>query len=186
MSQDQQLLDRMNAENSTGPRLSTFCSQFKVEKKKITVATAAAASAGPGNKKSNRKRKRDNNNNNNNNTAATGSGGNNTGTAAAAGGGSDNTTGGPANNADIGGVNASSSGGTNDGRADGNNNQDGPVHPPAGVPVVQIVDGEIVLQESSIMLPTRRSVQEVEEEFKDNVVKRMLNWLSSKHRIPHF
>ena len=68
-------------------------------------------------------------------------------------------------------MNASSSGGTNDGRADGNNNQDGPVHPPAGVPVVQIVDGEIVLQESSIMLPTRRSVQEVEEEFQDNVVE---------------
>jgi transcription factor TFIIIB component B'' len=42
---------------------------------------------------------------------------------------------------------------------------------PAGVPVVQIVDGEIVLQESSLMLPTRRTVQEVEEEFQDNVVE---------------
>ncbi|KAG7360287.1 Myb-like DNA-binding protein [Nitzschia inconspicua] len=42
---------------------------------------------------------------------------------------------------------------------------------PAGVPVVQIIDGEIVLQESSLMLPTRRTVQEVEEEFQDNVVE---------------
>lgn len=40
---------------------------------------------------------------------------------------------------------------------------------PAGVPVVQIIDGEIVLQESSLMLPTRRTVQEVEEEFQDVV-----------------
>jgi hypothetical protein len=42
---------------------------------------------------------------------------------------------------------------------------------PVGVPVVQIIDGEIVLQESSLMLPTRRTVQEVEEEFQDNVVE---------------
>ena len=40
-----------------------------------------------------------------------------------------------------------------------------------GAPVVQIIDGEIVLQESSVMLPSRRSVQEVEEEYQDNVVE---------------
>jgi hypothetical protein len=40
-----------------------------------------------------------------------------------------------------------------------------------GAPVVQIIDGEIVLQESSVMLPARRSVQEVEEEYQDNVVE---------------
>jgi len=40
-----------------------------------------------------------------------------------------------------------------------------------GAPVVQIIDGEIVLQESSVQLPGRRSVQEVEAEFQDNVVE---------------
>ena len=40
-----------------------------------------------------------------------------------------------------------------------------------GAPSVQIIDGEIVLQESSVMLPARRTVQEVEEEFRDNVVE---------------
>jgi hypothetical protein len=40
-----------------------------------------------------------------------------------------------------------------------------------GAPEVQIIDGEIVLQESSVMLPARRSVQEVEEEYQDNVVE---------------
>jgi transcription factor TFIIIB component B'' len=39
-----------------------------------------------------------------------------------------------------------------------------------GTPVVQIINGEIVLQESSLMVPgARRSVQEVEAEF--NVVE---------------
>lgn len=39
-----------------------------------------------------------------------------------------------------------------------------------GAPVVQIVDGEIVLQESSLVVPgQRRTVQEVEEEFQDVV-----------------
>jgi len=38
-------------------------------------------------------------------------------------------------------------------------------------PSVQIIDGEIVLQESSVMFPARRTVQEVEEEFQDNVVE---------------
>lgn len=39
-----------------------------------------------------------------------------------------------------------------------------------GAPVVKIVDGEIVLQESSLMVPgQRRTVQEVEEEFQDVV-----------------
>jgi transcription factor TFIIIB component B'' len=38
----------------------------------------------------------------------------------------------------------------------------------AGAPVVQVIDGEIVLQESSLMVPgQRRTVQEVEEEFQD-------------------
>ena len=40
-----------------------------------------------------------------------------------------------------------------------------------GAPSVQIVDGQIVLQESSVVLPSRRTVQEVEEEFRDNVVE---------------
>mmetsp|Transcript_45356 Transcript_45356/g.51377 ORF Transcript_45356/g.51377 Transcript_45356/m.51377 type:complete len:638 (+) Transcript_45356:77-1990(+) len=40
-----------------------------------------------------------------------------------------------------------------------------------GAPVVQIINGEIVLQESSVQLPGRRSVQEVEAEFQDNVVE---------------
>lgn len=41
---------------------------------------------------------------------------------------------------------------------------------PSGAPVVQIVDGEIVLQESSLMVPgQRRSVQEVEAEYEDVV-----------------
>ena len=40
-----------------------------------------------------------------------------------------------------------------------------------GAPIVQIIDGEIVLQESSIQAPgARRSVQQVEEEF-DQVVE---------------
>eukprot|EP00536_Pseudo-nitzschia_multiseries_P011214 jgi/Psemu1/289562/fgenesh1_pg.371_\ len=38
-------------------------------------------------------------------------------------------------------------------------------------PSVQIIDGEIVLQESSVMFPARRTVQEVEEEYQDNVVE---------------
>ena len=39
-----------------------------------------------------------------------------------------------------------------------------------GAPVVKIVDGEIVLQESSLVVPgQRRTVQEVEEEFQDVV-----------------
>lgn len=39
-----------------------------------------------------------------------------------------------------------------------------------GAPVVKIVDGEIVLQESSLLVPgQRRTVQEVEEEFQDVV-----------------
>jgi hypothetical protein len=41
----------------------------------------------------------------------------------------------------------------------------------SGAPSVQIIDGQIVLQESSVMLPSRRTVQEVEEEFRDNVVE---------------
>jgi hypothetical protein len=36
---------------------------------------------------------------------------------------------------------------------------------------IQIIDGQIVLQESSVVLPSRRTVQEVEEEFRDNVVE---------------
>ena len=40
-----------------------------------------------------------------------------------------------------------------------------------GTPSVQIIDGQIVLQESSVVLPSRRTVQEVEEEFRDNVVE---------------
>ncbi len=40
-----------------------------------------------------------------------------------------------------------------------------------GAPSVQIVDGQIVLQESSVVLPSRRTVQEVEEEFRDNIVE---------------
>jgi len=40
-----------------------------------------------------------------------------------------------------------------------------------GAPSVQIIDGQIVLQESSVVLPSRRTVQEVEEEFRDNVVE---------------
>jgi len=40
-----------------------------------------------------------------------------------------------------------------------------------GAPSVQIVDGQIVLQESSVVLPSRRTVQEVEEEFQGNVVE---------------
>ncbi len=41
---------------------------------------------------------------------------------------------------------------------------------PSGNPVVKIVDGEIVLQESSMMVPgQRRTVEEVEEEFQDVV-----------------
>ena len=40
-----------------------------------------------------------------------------------------------------------------------------------GAPSVQIIDGQIVLQESSVMLPARRTIQEVEEEFHDNVVE---------------
>ena len=40
----------------------------------------------------------------------------------------------------------------------------------SGTPAVQIVDGEIVLQESSLVVPgQRRTVQEVEEEFQDVV-----------------
>jgi len=40
----------------------------------------------------------------------------------------------------------------------------------SGAPVVQIVNGEIVLQESSLMVPgQRRTVQEVDEEFQDVV-----------------
>jgi len=41
----------------------------------------------------------------------------------------------------------------------------------AGAPSVQIIDGQIVLQEASVMMPSRRTVQEVEEEFRDNVVE---------------
>mmetsp|Transcript_16938 Transcript_16938/g.34848 ORF Transcript_16938/g.34848 Transcript_16938/m.34848 type:complete len:627 (-) Transcript_16938:185-2065(-) len=41
----------------------------------------------------------------------------------------------------------------------------------SSAPSVQIIDGEIVLQESSVMFPARRTVQEVEEEFQDNVVE---------------
>ena len=41
----------------------------------------------------------------------------------------------------------------------------------SAAPSVQIIDGEIVLQESSVMFPARRTVQEVEEEFQDNVVE---------------
>jgi Myb DNA-binding like len=45
-----------------------------------------------------------------------------------------------------------------------------PEQPMTGTPVVQIINGEIVLQESSLMVPgARRSVQEVEAEF--NVVE---------------
>ena len=43
--------------------------------------------------------------------------------------------------------------------------------PTTGAPAVQIIDGEIVLQEASMMVPARRSVQEVEEEYQDNVVE---------------
>ena len=64
-------------------------------------------------------------------------------------------------------------GGNDDGTEDGPNQGQKPSarSEPTGTPVVQIVNGEIVLQESSLIVPgARRTVQEVEEEFQ-NVVE---------------
>jgi len=55
--------------------------------------------------------------------------------------------------------------------ADGNKSNQKVDATTSGAPSVQIIDGQIVLQESSVMLPSRRTVQEVEEEFRDNVVE---------------
>ena len=79
-----------------------------------------------------------------------------------------------AGNAAAAAVNAAeAAGGNNEGNEGGLNQAQKSVarSEPTGTPVVQIVNGEIVLQESSLMVPgARRSVQEVEEEFQ-NVVE---------------
>ena len=59
---------------------------------------------------------------------------------------------------------------TDEGNTPGHQNNNNNNNDETGAPVVQIVDGQIVLKESSLMFPgQRRTVQEVEEEFQDVV-----------------
>lgn len=120
-SQDQQILERLASENTSGVRLSSFCSAFKKKKqsrqKKGAVAgTTTSTTKGISSATRSKKTTSISNNNINSKTG-----------------------------------NASTPEAT-------------------GAPVVKIVDGEIVLQESSLVVPgQRRTVQEVEEEFQDVV-----------------
>jgi hypothetical protein len=128
VSQDRDILDRLRAEQDQGPKLTSFCSEYKNENKETR----------PG-----KRRKKKQNQQGGNEEAA--------GTTADTGGTED--------------------GDNVDAVADVNDDATNQPAAPAGVPVIQIIDGEIVLQESSLMLPTRRTVKEVEEEFQDNIVE---------------
>jgi hypothetical protein len=101
VNQDRDILAKLEAETPEGaPRLSSFCSSFKLPKRAKGQPEAAAVEAPVQQKK----------------------------------------------------------------QDDRNQQEEAPE--PSGAPVVQIVDGEIVLQESSLMMPgQRRTVQQVEEEF---------------------
>jgi hypothetical protein len=128
VSQDQATLERLSAENGTGPKLSAFCSQFKTKKVKS-------------NRRGSKRRKTNHID--------------------------ENEVTNEASNTDAVGASPTNEASVKIDDGDFSTSQQAPV----GVPVVQIIDGEIVLQESSLILPTRRTVQEVEEEFQDNVVE---------------
>lgn len=154
---DREILEKLALEAVGQPKLGTFCSQFKLPKRKKD-------DDGTNTKKKRRKkrrRKQDDDNhqqsteNNENSDPATG---NNveTSTLALTGEGGAIALGDINTDAQMRGL-------------DGDNSAAFPA--PVGIPTVHVVDGQIVLQESSLVLPVRRTIREVEEEFQDNIVE---------------
>jgi len=130
-SNDQDILNQINEENSKDSHMNTFCSRFKSSRRKIKNKIGSSKKLSQNSKK----KKSDD-------------------------GKVDFISTGIPTALDSATINH-----------DTKENSTSGSTPTTGAPAVQIIDGEIVLQEASMMVPARRSVQEVEEEYQDNVVE---------------